>query len=217
MATVKPQPAEKKIVKIKKRVTSAQEQGMEKEENTKRGGDWEVGEGGGSEEGRGERDGDRKNVEQYSSEGIGKKTRLEVDKISGKIPEPAGKRRKLSRTPLSVTVVQATPATDTHPLTISTVAVVLPQVTTDDQAQPDQAKLDPQTQESDDSESMSPSASVGSSASKPTGEERKETERESLEASTAAQLGSSEREREVNAKVVVAERKMSISEMKAQM
>ena len=215
MATVKPQPAEKKIVKIKKRVASAQEQGMEKEENTKRGGDREVGEGGGSEEGRGERDGDRKNVEQYSSEGIGKKTGLEVDKISGKIPEPAGKRRKLSRTPLSV--VQATPATDTHPLTISTVAVVPPQVTTDDQAQPDQAKLDPQTQESDDSESMSPSASVGSSASKPTGEERKETERESLEASTAAQLGSIEREREVNAKVVVAERKMSISEMKAQM
>ena len=140
---VKPQPtavSEKKVVRVKKNLPLVQEKTTEREDNGGRAGD--IGEGredgkgvevGGGSEGRGDLG---TLAERQAEGGLGEDRKSQV---------PAVKRRKLSRTPLSV--VQGTPANATPTATMATIPSVQPQVKTKDQPQPNRTKLD-QTQES---------------------------------------------------------------------
>lgn len=196
---------EKKVVRIKKRVSSPLEEAVEK---GGRDGDWETGEKGGSEEGKREEDG-RTNL---TIEQMDKGEDGSVNDVMGKPLPPVGKRRKLSRTPLSV--VQATPTTNS--LVTSSAAVVQPQVTTESHTQPKQAKHN-RIEAATIPLSLSPAAPSPPSVTAKPNEEGCEDEREHLELSSTEEPSSIERAQEEGVALGGAERKMSVSEMKAQM
>lgn len=202
---MKPQSTvEKKVVRIKKRVSSPLEEAVEK---SGKDGDWESGERGGSEEGRREEDGHTNlTIEQMAKGEDGP-----VNDVMGKPLVPVGKRRKLSRTPLSV--VQTTPSTNS--LVTLTATAVEPKVTTESHTLPKQAKHDhieavtiPQT---------SSPAPPPSSVTTQLNEEGCDNEREHLDPSSAAEEPSSIERTQEGVALGGAERKMSVSEMKAQM
>lgn len=176
-------------------------------EKGERDGDWETGERGGSEEGRREEDANiHLTIEQMAKAEDGS-----VNDVMGKPLAPVVKRRKLSRTPLSI--VQASPTTNS--LVTSTTTVVLPQVTTKSHTQPKQAKHD-QIEAPTIPLTSSPAApSPPSVTAKPN--EGCDVEREHLDPSSAEDSSSMERAQEESVEMGRAERKMSVSEMKAQM
>lgn len=192
-------------MRIKKRALSSLEQSVEKGE---RDGDWETGERGGSEEGRREEDG---HID-LTIEQMAKAEDSSVNDVMGKPLAPVGKRRKLSRTPLSI--VQASPTTNS--LVTSTTTVVLPQVTTKSHTQPKQAKHD-QIEAPTIPLTSSPAAPSPPSVTAKPNEEGCDVEREHLDPSSAEDPSSMERAQEESVEMGRAERKMSVSEMKAQM
>lgn len=189
--TKPPVTMEKKVVRIKKRGSSLQEQVVEKGEMD---GDWETGERGGSDEGRKEEDGHVNLSEQMA------KTDDGSNDVMGKPLAPAGKRRKLSRTPLS-----ATPTTNSLVIAASTATVVQPQATTDNHAQPKPAK-----------HNEIETTAISAAPSPPTVTTKQDEEGCSDEREPSAPEHSSI-ERVPEESVGSAERKMSLSEMKAQM
>ena len=217
---MKPQQAavERKIVRLKKRVPPARPPGAEKKND---GGGNELREGGGSEEGRGERgesnEGGEAKLEHrktVESESARRNVPLEDVSVNEQVPLPVGKRRKLSRTPLSA--VQATPTTNIPSVATVTVPIEQPQATTDDQSQPHRTKI------AQESTPPPPAVSLA------TEDEIKRLDNEK-ETSLSVQLpkGREEREQVGRGREGVKgvegrgdrkdERKMSISEMKAQM
>ena len=200
---VKPQLAavsEKKVVRVKKNLPLVQEKTTEREDNGGRAGD--IGEGredgkgvevGGGSEGRG----DLGTVAERQAEGgLGEDRKSQV---------PAVKRRKLSRTPLSV--VQGTPANATPTATMATIPSVQTQVKTKDQPQPNQTKLD-QTQES------KPENSDDQTTNDETMKYATENKHISPAMLSPVMTGADDRGETTGSSI---SRKMSISEMKAQM
>ena len=219
-------------MRVKKRALTTQDQSTaEKEENTEaaiggevgegRGG--EVGEGGGGEGMREEGGEECKDGETADFTGVGKKARVEVTAPSNVLEPfsvPAGKRRKLSRTPLSL--VQTTPTID---IPTQPIAVVSPQVTTADQSQPNPTKTNQKISETPKTDiPRSSSPVVDTNPQTPVEEVNTksiESESDVIDILSASSEEPSVVGSEVNARgpagVMATERKMSVSEMKAQM
>ena len=187
VAVAKPQvrSREKKIIRVKKRVVAPQEEAGEREEVVGEVGDGEIGEGRGE---GGEEEGDKKD---------------EV-LLTEKPTAPVTKRRKLARTPFSVT--QATPTADTPTITSSESK---PKVTTiDSQLQPNMTK---HNQTEPISTTVEPTETVAV-------ENSLQTEAEGDQQPPVDQeVTAMEQEREGEQKRADGQRKLSISEMKAQM
>ena len=121
-----------------------------------------------------------------------------------KMAVPMSKRRKLSRTPLSV--VQATPTPDTPTITSS--EVEKPEVATSSQLQSNQTKQDEEPQ---------PVATAKPTDDGVTDLQKTETESGGHPPETTADSDERKREEQSEERGEAGQRKLSISEMKAQM